>query len=139
MEIARIIVGIVHIILSILIIVLILLQSGKQAGLSGAVAGAGESFFGKNKGKTLDAAFSRFTKICAIGFLCTSLFLAYSYAADTKKEAAPDVTEPIVTMAPIEGEAAEGEETVETPAAETPATPAETPAAAPTATPVVAE
>ena len=139
MEIARIIVGIVHIILSVLIIALILLQSGKQAGLSGAVAGAGESFFGKNKGKTLDAAFSRFTKICAIGFLCTSLFLAYSYAVDTKPEAAPDVTEPIVTMDPIEGEAAEGEETVETPAAETPATPAETPAAAPTATPVVAE
>ena len=59
MEIARIIVGIVHIILSILIIALILLQSGKQAGLSGAVAGAGESFFGKNKGKSIPFAHTR--------------------------------------------------------------------------------
>lgn len=118
MEIARIIVGIVHIILSILIIALILLQSGKQAGLSGAVAGAGESFFGKNKGRTLDAVFSRFTKICAIGFLCTSLFLAYSYAVGTKPET-PVVEEPAIE-APVE----------ETPAVETPAeTPSEAPAA----------
>ena len=130
MEIAKIIVGIVHIILSVLIIALILLQSGKQAGLSGAVAGAGESFFGKNKGKTLDAVFSKFTKICAIGFLCTSLFLAYSYAIG-KAEVAPEVTEPIVTMEPaeaiegeaieaevVEGEVVEGEEVSETPAAE---------------------
>ena len=114
MEIARIIVGIVHIILSILIIALILLQSG----LSGAVAGAGESFFGKNKGRTLDAVFSRFTKICAIGFLCTSLFLAYSYAVGTKPET-PVVEEPAIE-APVE----------ETPAVETPAeTPSEAPAA----------
>ena len=106
MEIARIIVGIVHIILSILIIALILLQSGKQAGLSGAVAGAGESFFGKNKGRTLDAVFSKFTKVCAIGFLCTSLFLAYSYAVGTKTQA-PVVEEPAIE------EVVEGEEIVE--------------------------
>ena len=125
MEIARIIVGIVHIILSILIIALILLQSGKQAGLSGAVAGAGESFFGKNKGRTLDAVFSKFTKICAIGFLCTSLFLAYSYAVGTKAEA-PVIEEPAVE-APVEEtpEVIEGETAPEA----TPEAPAETPAA----------
>ena len=128
MEIARIIVGVVHIILSILIIALILLQSGKQAGLSGAVAGAGESFFGKNKGRTLDAAFSKFTKICAIGFLCTSLFLAYSYAVGTKTET--PVTEEPAIEAPVEevpSEVIEGEGEVapET----TPEAPAETPAA----------
>lgn len=125
MEIARIIVGIVHIILSILIIALILLQSGKQAGLSGAVAGAGESFFGKNKGRTLDAVFSKFTKICAIGFLCTSLFLAYSYAVGTKTET-PVVEDPVVT-APAEEvpEVVEGEAAPET----SPEAPAETPAA----------
>lgn len=77
MEIAKIVVGIIHILLSIILIALILLQSGKEAGLSGAVAGAADSFFGKNKGRTMDAIFSKFTKICAIGFLITSLFLAY--------------------------------------------------------------
>ena len=128
MEIAKIIVGIVHIILSVLIIALILLQSGKQAGLSGAVAGAGESFFGKNKGKTLDAVFSKFTKICAIGFLCTSLFLAYSYAIGDKVEA-PEATEPIVTMEDVEGEVAPEAEVVDDAAPEAPEAPAETPAA----------
>ena len=126
MEIARIIVGIIHIILSVLIIGLILLQSGKQAGLSGAVAGAGESFFGKNKGRTLDAAFSKFTKICAIGFLCTSLFLAYSYAVDVKEDTAvtedpavitetEEITDPSIEIVDPEATPAE-EAPVETPA-----------------------
>lgn len=74
---AKIIVGVIHILLSIAIIALILLQSGKQAGLSGVIGGAADSFFGKNKGRTMDAMLARFTKICAIGFLITSLFLAY--------------------------------------------------------------
>ena len=121
MEIAITIVGIVHVILSVLIIALILLQSGKQAGLSGAVAGAGESFFGKNKGRTMDAIFSRFTKICAVGFLCTSLFLAYAYA--TKDDgAATAPSEEIVTETrgvdiPLEATVVPAE----TPAAATPA------------------
>ncbi len=98
METAKIIVGVLHILLSIAIIALILLQSGKQAGLSGAISGAADSFFGKNKGRTMDAKLARFTKICAVGFLVTSLFLAYG---DTIM---PD------TPAPTEGtEAVEGE------------------------------
>lgn len=71
------IVGIVHILISIAIICLILLQSGKSAGLSGAISGAADSFFGKNKGRTMDAIFARLTKVCAVLFLLTSLFLAY--------------------------------------------------------------
>ena len=78
MNIAMTIVGIVHILISIVIICLILLQSGKSAGLSGAISGAADSFFGKNKGRTLDALFSKLTAVCAILFLLTSLFLAYA-------------------------------------------------------------
>ena len=78
MNIAMTIVGIVHILVAIAIICLILLQSGKTAGLSGAISGAADSFFGKNKGRTLDALFSKLTTVCAILFLLTSLFLAYA-------------------------------------------------------------
>ncbi len=78
MNIATTIVGIVHILVSIAIICLILLQSGKTAGLSGAISGAADSFFGKNKGRTLDALFGKLTTVCAILFLLTSLFLAYT-------------------------------------------------------------
>ena len=91
METAKLIVGIVHIILSVIIIALILLQSGKQAGLPGAVGGAADSFFGKNKGRTMDAMLGRFTKVCAVAFLITSLFLAYGDAV-INKNADADVT-----------------------------------------------
>lgn len=83
MEVAKWIVNIVHILLAISLIVIVLLQSGKQAGLSGSIAGGAETFFGKNKGRTIDALLSRFTAIAAIVFLITSvaLFLLIKYAA----------------------------------------------------------
>lgn len=52
----------------------VLLQSGRSAGLSGAISGAGESFFGKKKG--MDNLFSKLTAILAGVFLLSSLALA---------------------------------------------------------------
>lgn len=52
----------------------VLLQSGRSAGLSGAIAGAGESVFGKKKG--LDELFAKLTAVLAGVFLLTSLGLA---------------------------------------------------------------
>jgi preprotein translocase subunit SecG len=57
------------------IIVIVLLQSGKTAGLSGAIAGGAETFFGKNKGRTIDALLSKYTSIAAVMFLVTSIIL----------------------------------------------------------------
>ena len=92
------IVGIVHILIAIAIICLILLQTGKTAGLSGAISGAADSFFGKNKGRTMDAMFSRLTKICAVLFLLTSLFLAYGdKVVDNSAVAAPASVETTAT------------------------------------------
>ena len=45
----RIIITIFHVIFAIGIVVSVLLQSGKSAGLSGAIAGGAETFFGKKK------------------------------------------------------------------------------------------
>ena len=42
--------GAVLFIASIIIVVLVMLQQSKQAGLSGAIAGGADTFFGKNKG-----------------------------------------------------------------------------------------
>jgi preprotein translocase subunit SecG len=80
--IAKWIVNIVHILLALSLIVIVLLQSGKQAGLSGSIAGGAETFFGKNKGRTIDALLSRFTAVAAVLFLVTSvaLFLLIKYA-----------------------------------------------------------
>ncbi len=81
MGVIQIIVSIFHIIFSLSIIVVVLLQSGKSAGLSGSIAGGAETFFGKNKGRTLDALLGKYTSIAAIMFLVTSiaLFLVLKY------------------------------------------------------------
>ncbi|NLY43680.1 MAG: preprotein translocase subunit SecG [Clostridiaceae bacterium] len=69
-------VTIVHIIVSIALIAIVLLQSGRSAGLSGSIAGGAETFFGKNKGRTIDAILSKWTSVAAIVFIITSVVLA---------------------------------------------------------------
>ncbi|MFA6308918.1 MAG: preprotein translocase subunit SecG [Clostridia bacterium] len=71
----QIILTAVHLLLAAAIIIIVLLQSGKSAGLSGIIAGGAETFFGKNKGRTIDAILSKFTTFAAIAFLFTSIFL----------------------------------------------------------------
>ena len=69
------IVRVLHLILSLILIAVVLLQSGKAQGLSGAIAGGSETFFGKNKGRTIDAILSKWTSVVAIAFLATSIAL----------------------------------------------------------------
>lgn len=71
----QIVITILHIIFSLSLVVIVLLQSGKQAGLSGSIAGGAETFFGKNKGRTIDAILSKYTLVAAIGFIITSVVL----------------------------------------------------------------
>ncbi|MDP4181419.1 MAG: preprotein translocase subunit SecG [Bacillota bacterium] len=75
MSILSIVVNIFHILFAVSLIVIVLLQSGKQAGLSGAIAGGAETFFGKNKGRTIDALLSKYTTVAAIFFIITSIAL----------------------------------------------------------------
>jgi len=56
------------------LIAAVLLQSGRSAGLSGAITGAGESIFGKKKG--MDELFAKLTGVLAGVFLLSSLGLA---------------------------------------------------------------
>ncbi|HOQ06968.1 MAG TPA: preprotein translocase subunit SecG [Clostridiales bacterium] len=75
MNAGQIIVTILHVLISISMVVIVLLQSGKSAGLSGTIAGGAETFFGKNKGRTLDAILSKYTSVVAIAFIITSAIL----------------------------------------------------------------
>lgn len=77
METLQLIVQILHIIITIILIAVVLLQSGKQAGLSGSIAGGSETFFGKNKGRTIDAILGKWTSVVAILFLVTSVALFF--------------------------------------------------------------
>ncbi len=73
MAVHEIILGTLLIISSILIIVVVLLQESKSAGLSGAIAGGAETFFGKNKGRTIEQKLVKWTKYIAIFFFVLSL------------------------------------------------------------------
>jgi len=65
---------ILQILVSLGLISTVLLQSGKSAGLSGAISGGAETVFGKNKG--LDALFSKISTVLAISFLLLTLILS---------------------------------------------------------------
>jgi preprotein translocase subunit SecG len=75
LSLGRIIVNVFHIILCLALIFVVLFQSGKSAGLSGAIAGGAENFLGKNKSREYDAILKKFTSIAAVAFLLISVAL----------------------------------------------------------------
>ena len=61
--------------LEIVLILVVMFQSGKSAGLSGAIGGVADSFLAKNKARTLDAKLARATKWLGAAFLILTLVL----------------------------------------------------------------
>ncbi|MCF2615970.1 preprotein translocase subunit SecG [Oscillibacter valericigenes] len=71
----KLIITILQLICGLAIIVAVLVQSGKSAGLSGAIGGVADSFLAKNKAKTMDAKLARATKWIGAVFLILTLIL----------------------------------------------------------------
>ena len=69
-------IGILLIIVCLVMIVTVLLQSSERAGL-GAVSGAAETCFGKNKSKGMEAKLALITKICAIAFVVLAIVMMF--------------------------------------------------------------
>ena len=69
-------IGILLIVVSIFMIVSVLLQSSERSGL-GAVSGAAETFFGKNKAKGMEAKLALATKISATVFVVLSVLMMF--------------------------------------------------------------
>ena len=67
--------SIIHLIAAVFLIAVILLQSGKSAGLSGALSGNTDTFMAKNKGRSLDARLARVTKWVACAFAVITLVI----------------------------------------------------------------
>ncbi|WP_134687524.1 preprotein translocase subunit SecG [Brevibacillus migulae] len=65
------------VIASIGLIVVVLLQSGKSAGLSGAIGGGAEQLMGKQKARGIDAVLGRLTVIFAVIFMLATILLGY--------------------------------------------------------------
>ena len=74
MEALRIVIQIIFILICIALTVLVLMQEGKSAGL-GAMSGAAETYWGKNKGRSMEGKLVKITKYLAIGFMVITIIL----------------------------------------------------------------
>jgi preprotein translocase subunit SecG len=70
----RVILTILFIIVCLAIIVLVLMQEGKSSGL-GALSGAAESYWGKNKARTMQGMLVKLTKIFCVLFMVLAIVL----------------------------------------------------------------
>lgn len=70
----RITLMVIFIVICIALVILVLMQEGKSAGL-GAISGAAETYWGKNKGRSMEGKLVQITKYLAIGFMLISIIL----------------------------------------------------------------
>ena len=78
MEILRTVINILFILDCIALTVIVLMQEGKSAGL-GAIAGAADTSWGKNKGRSMEGALVKSTKFLAIAFIVISIVLNLNF------------------------------------------------------------
>ena len=77
MAVLKTILTILFIIISLVITVIILMQEGKQAGL-GSIAGAADTYWGKNKGRSMEGMLVKLTRIFFILFIVIAAVLNMS-------------------------------------------------------------
>ena len=61
--------GIVMLVIAVVLVVSVMMQSGKDKQLSGSIAGAAETFLGKNRAKKADKIWNMITIVCGILFV----------------------------------------------------------------------
>ena len=74
MDTLRIVLTVLFIIVCVLLVVVVLMQEGKQQGL-GSIGGASESYWGRNKGRTMEGFLPKITKLLAFLFLVLAAVL----------------------------------------------------------------
>ena len=75
MSTVKIILTVLQLLSGLAVTVVVLMQSGKSAGLSGAIAGGAETFLSKGKAKSLDEKLAKMTKWFALVFVVFTLIL----------------------------------------------------------------
>lgn len=78
MAVLRIVLTIILILVSIAFTVIVLMQEGKSAGL-GAISGAAETYWGRNKGRSMEGALVKLTKILGIVFMLLAIVLNINF------------------------------------------------------------
>ncbi|MCD7947253.1 MAG: preprotein translocase subunit SecG [Oscillospiraceae bacterium] len=72
----QLVLSIVMVVVGLILMLIVLLQSGKNAGMSGVITGNNsDSFLSRNKSKSMDAKLARVTKWVAIAFMVLSMIM----------------------------------------------------------------
>lgn len=74
MEALRVVINIIFILACVALTVLVLMQEGKSAGL-GSISGAAETYWGRNKGRSMEGMLVKITKILAVFFMLLAVVL----------------------------------------------------------------
>ena len=74
MEALRVVINIIFILVCVALTVLVLMQEGKSAGL-GSISGAAETYWGRNKGRSMEGMLEKITKILAVFFMLLAVVL----------------------------------------------------------------
>ncbi len=78
MAVLRTVLTIILILVSIVFTVIVLMQEGKSAGL-GAISGAAETYWGKNKGRSMEGTLVKLTKVLGVVFILLSVVLNINF------------------------------------------------------------
>ena len=74
MDALRVIVTALYVVICIALTIVVIMQEGKSAGL-GAISGMADTYWGKNKGRSIEGKLELATKILAVLFIVISLVL----------------------------------------------------------------
>lgn len=100
------VIGIALIVMAIFLVISVLMQSSKNNRGVGSVAGGAETFFGKTKGKTMDALFNKLTTVVTIIFVILVIVL-YIIQPDTTE--VPELVLPENEVSDVIDDAAQAE------------------------------
>lgn len=78
MDILRIVLTVIFVIDCIGLTVVVLMQEGKQKGL-GAISGMADTYWGRNKGRSMEGKLVLFTKIMAVLFMVLAVVLNINF------------------------------------------------------------
>ena len=78
MAVVKVLLSIIYVVLGIAISVVILMQEGKSQGL-GAIAGAADTYWGKNKGRSMEGGLVKATTIMGVLFFVLAVVLNLNF------------------------------------------------------------
>ena len=68
---------IVFLVVAVVLTILVLMQEGRSAGLPGSISGIADTYWGKNKGRSMEGKLELFTKILAVIFVVLAALLSF--------------------------------------------------------------